>query len=77
MSGNPKKDYAEREPKLLLSVEAAAGLADVSRRKMYELIDSGEVDSLKLGRARKVPRAAIVAMIERKVAESRAERAAS
>lgn len=49
---------AKIEPLLLRVDEAAEALA-LSRTKLYELMASGELESVKLGRARRVPVAAI------------------
>jgi excisionase family DNA binding protein len=41
--------------RLLLRVDEAARLCDVSRSYMYELIARGEIPSVTLGRSRRVP----------------------
>jgi excisionase family DNA binding protein len=46
------------EPLLLRVDEAAEALA-ISRTKVYELMASGELESVKLGRARRVPTEAL------------------
>jgi len=40
--------------KLLVSVEEAAELLSVSRRHMYSLLSAGELESVKVGRSRRV-----------------------
>jgi len=40
---------------LLVRVEEAARLCDLSRSRMYELIQSGEVPSVGIGRSRRIP----------------------
>jgi excisionase family DNA binding protein len=50
---------------LLYSVEEAAGLLGIGRTFMFHLLATGEVDSLKIGRRRKIPRDAIDGYIER------------
>jgi excisionase family DNA binding protein len=50
---------------LLFSVKEAAGLLGIGRTFMFELLATGEIDSLKIGRLRKIPRDAIDEYIER------------
>jgi excisionase family DNA binding protein len=45
--------------KLLLTAEEAAHLIGVGRSKMYELMASGAVKSVKIGALRRVPVAAL------------------
>lgn len=56
-----------REPlqPLLVSVKEAAELYGISLRHMVNLLDAGQVPSLKLGKRRMVPYAALVQHIER------------
>jgi len=51
--------------RLLYSVEEAASLLGIGRTYMFELVAKGQVDSLKIGRRRKVARAALDEFIER------------
>lgn len=51
------------------NVPHAALLLDLSERKVWDLIKRKEIDSFKVGRARRVPHEAIVAFIERKKRE--------
>lgn len=55
--------------KLLLTVPEAALRLGVGRSFLYELILKGQVASLKLGRARRVPVAALEDFIARRLAE--------
>jgi excisionase family DNA binding protein len=50
---------------LLYSPEEAAGLLGIGRTFMFHLLATGEIDSLKIGRRRKIPRDAIDCYIER------------
>lgn len=50
-------------PRALLSVEEAATQLGVSRSTMYEIIKSGEIETVKVGRLRRVPADAIDAYI--------------
>jgi excisionase family DNA binding protein len=49
----------------LLTVPELAALLRVSRSKTYELLNAGTIPSLKLGRARRIPRQSVVEFIER------------
>ncbi len=48
---------------LLVPVEEAARLLGLSRTKVFSLISSGELESVKIGRLRRVPRAALDAYV--------------
>jgi len=50
--------------KLLLSVEEAADKLSLGRTKTYELIASGQLRSVNIGRARRVPIDALSEFIE-------------
>jgi excisionase family DNA binding protein len=50
---------------LLYSVEEAADLLGIGRTFMFHLLATGEIDSLKIGRRRKIPRDALDGYIER------------
>lgn len=52
------------------TVKHGARVVDISERQMWELIRKGEVESVKIGRSRRIPRVALVAYIERLRAES-------
>jgi excisionase family DNA binding protein len=51
---NPNRD----EPLLYTIPEAATALR-ISRTKLYELLDSGDVESVYIGRSRKIPTEAL------------------
>jgi excisionase family DNA binding protein len=50
--------------KLLLTVEEAAQALGLSRRFFYELVLTNQVLSIKIGRSRRIPLAALQAFIE-------------
>jgi excisionase family DNA binding protein len=50
---------------LLLSAEQGAQELGVGRTQMFELIKSGAVESVKIGRSRRIPRAALLEFVER------------
>jgi excisionase family DNA binding protein len=41
--------------RLLLTPEAAAEIIGVGRTKLYELLRSGAIESVRIGRARRIP----------------------
>jgi excisionase family DNA binding protein len=49
----------ESSPRLLLTVEEAADLIGICRSNMFKLIRRGEVKSVKVGRLRRIPPAAL------------------
>ncbi len=57
--------------KLLLSVQEAGAAIGVGRSKIYELIACGELESVKIGKIRRVPADALVAYVARLRDESR------
>lgn len=46
-------------------VPQAAKVLDLSARKVWELVYAGEIESIKIGRSRRVTRAALVAYVDR------------
>ena len=55
----------EQDDRLLLTVKEAAHRLGIGRSLMYVLLESGEVQSIHVGRLRKVPVAALTAYVER------------
>lgn len=55
-------DEAQRE---LLKVEEAARRLSISRTVLYQLMDAGDIDYVKVGRSRRVVKASLGAYIER------------
>lgn len=51
--------------RLLLAPERAAERLDLGRTKIFELIATGELESVKIGRARRIPEEALVAYVAR------------
>ena len=45
--------------RVLLTVEAAADRLSISRTRMYALIKTGEITSVRVGRLRRIPTAAL------------------
>ena len=52
-------------PKILLTVEEAAAYLGVGRTTMYALVSSGDVESVLVGRLRRVPPDAVDAYVMR------------
>lgn len=63
-------------PPLLYTPEEAAQQLACSRRTVYELISSGDLESIKIRGARRIPVDAVAAYIERLRAQSRELRVA-
>lgn len=55
----------EPQRNLLYSPEEAASVLSLGRSTMFELLSSGEIASVKIGRARRIPRVALEAYVER------------
>lgn len=53
----------------LLTIEQAAGCLGLRRSKTYELIQTGELGSVKIGKLRRIPVRLIEAYVERLIAE--------
>jgi excisionase family DNA binding protein len=63
-------NYAEVPPsKLLLTVEEAAGMLSVGRSLLYRLVSGQEIASIKIGRTRRIPVAALEAFITRRLGQ--------
>ena len=58
-------------PRVLLSVEDAAERLALSRTRLYGLIKTGEIVSIRVGRLRRVPVEALAAFTARLIAEQR------
>ena len=55
----------QTSPRILLTVEAAAGRLSIGRTTMYALIKSGAVESVLIGRLRRIPVDALAHYLER------------
>jgi len=55
------------DPERLLTKKETAELLSVSERTVDTLVHSGEITSLKIGRARRIPKKAVTAYIRGKV----------
>lgn len=51
--------------KLLLSPEDVAEALTISRTRVYEILAAGEIFSVKLGKARRIPRESLAEYIDR------------
>lgn len=47
--------HAHGEPRILLRIEEAAHRLGIERTLMYALVQSGDVESVRLGRLRRIP----------------------
>lgn len=66
-----ERDQGIMEP-LLFTPEQAAGSMGTGRTTIYALMASGELESIKIGRSRRIPREAVEAYVERLRGEARA-----
>jgi excisionase family DNA binding protein len=64
-SVRPSHENGNRARALLLTVSEAAERLGCGRTFVYELISAGELETVKLGRLRRVPVAALDALVER------------
>jgi excisionase family DNA binding protein len=53
------------EARIVLTVEEAAELLGIGRTLMYALVAAGEVESVRIGRLRRIPRDALVVYVDR------------
>lgn len=51
--------------RLLLTPQEAARVLGISRATLYELLRAGAVESVRIGRSRRVPAAALAAYVDR------------
>jgi excisionase family DNA binding protein len=56
---------------LLLKPEAAAQALNIGRSKIYQLMEAGEIESVKIGRSRRISVKALEAFTERLTQEVR------
>ena len=64
--GGTRNDYRQAE-RLLYTVESMGDILDVGRTTVYGLIASGELQSIKIGRSRRVPADALEAYVAKLV----------
>lgn len=62
-TSDPMEVETRRVERLLLTPGEAAQLLGIGKTKVFELIRTGAVPSLRIGRARRIPRPAIDAFI--------------
>lgn len=58
---------------LLLTPERAAERLDLGRTKIFELMATGELESVRIGRSRRIPADAVTSYVERLRAEQRSD----
>lgn len=66
-----ERHYIQTPPRILLTVEAAADQLSIGRTTMYALIKAGAVESVLVGRLRRIPVEALVRYLERLRADLR------
>ncbi|MBS2534156.1 excisionase family DNA-binding protein [Catenulispora sp. NF23] len=57
------------QPRVMLTVEQAADAIGIGRTTMFALLKNGDVESVRIGRLRRVPAAAIDSFLERLAAD--------
>ncbi len=57
--------------RLLVTIETAAEALSVSRRTVYRLIDTGELDAISIGSARRIPIVSLQRFCDRRIRASR------
>ncbi|MDQ4032732.1 MAG: excisionase family DNA-binding protein [Actinomycetota bacterium] len=62
-------DGASGDARSLLTVEAAAQRLSIGRTTMYALLKDGQINSVRIGRLRRVPAEALTAYISRLAAD--------
>jgi excisionase family DNA binding protein len=60
-----EREMQGHEPKLLLKVEEAAAALSLGRAKTYELVAAGQIESIQIGRSRRIPARALQDFIDR------------
>jgi excisionase family DNA binding protein len=63
---------AEGDARTLLTVEAAAQRLSIGRTTMYALLKNGQINSVRIGRLRRIPADALTAYTDRLAAEQNA-----
>ena len=58
-------DYGQPEEALLLTVKEAAALMRIGRDTAYALVADGRIPSVRLGRHIRIPRASLIAHLQR------------
>lgn len=61
---------SDRDSKDLLTPEEVARRLSIGRTKVYELMDAGELRSIRIIRSRRIPASEITAFIARKLEEA-------
>lgn len=55
--------------KLLYTTEEAGSLLGIGRTRMFRMMEAGEIGSVKIGKSRRIPAAALDAYVARLVAD--------
>ncbi len=61
----PLNENGRRVAPLLLKPEEAAEALGIARTRVYQLMRAGEIRSVKIGKVRRIPVAALAAYVER------------
>lgn len=69
MAERAARQASEPAAPVLCSVEEAAAILGIGRTFMFRLVATGAIDSVKIGKRRKIPRTAIDAYVQRLLIE--------
>jgi len=67
---SPKVNFEQQEESLLLNVRDGTQLLRVSRSRVYELVHSRQIPSIRLGKRILIPRAPLTRFIEESASNS-------
>lgn len=65
MNATPEHHNTDPEPTIVLTVEQAAKRLGIGRTLMYSLVSNGDIESVTIGRLRRVPADALAAYVNR------------
>lgn len=67
------EDVMEDQPRVLLTVEEAAEQLAIGRTAVYALLKSGELDSVRIGRLRRIPAISVENYVQQLITTQTAE----
>lgn len=68
--GSPDGGNMPNDDQIAYTVKRAAQVLDLGERTMWQLVQDEEIESIKIGRSRRIPRAALVAYVNQLRAEA-------
>jgi excisionase family DNA binding protein len=58
------QEQPHSQPRVVLTVEAAAEVLSISRTRMFALIKTGAIQSIRIGRLRRIPSEALLTFVQ-------------